>query len=202
MRAEATDIRTNRMADEPELHCFMSGVPHLMYVQFGFQIVQTPGQRGDGLGIHECLSHHPHRWAAAYPVRRSSCFKAIRSADGRATRLSSTQRTRTTGPGSIRPAISIPTPSMWSNGFTLADANTIRYEATIEDPKAYTQTVEGRRNLPAHRGARITSSTSSRASKATATSQHYHRAGRRQSEGAATTRQVIGCEYGRYPGSS
>jgi hypothetical protein len=38
----ALDIRANRMADEPELHCFMSGVPHVMYVQFGFQIIQTP----------------------------------------------------------------------------------------------------------------------------------------------------------------
>src|SRR5688572_21837630 len=39
---EATDIRANRMFEEPELHCLYSGVPHVMFVQFGFQVIQTP----------------------------------------------------------------------------------------------------------------------------------------------------------------
>jgi len=29
------------MFHEPELHCFMSGVPHNMWVQFGLQVLQT-----------------------------------------------------------------------------------------------------------------------------------------------------------------
>jgi hypothetical protein len=41
--AKAKDLGTNQMYLEPEAHCFMSGVPHQAYTQFGFQIVQTPG---------------------------------------------------------------------------------------------------------------------------------------------------------------
>jgi hypothetical protein len=40
-RAKSDDIIANRMFLEPELHCYPSGVPHNMWVQFGFQIVQN-----------------------------------------------------------------------------------------------------------------------------------------------------------------
>ena len=40
--AKAKTIGESRMAEEPELHCFQGGVPHQMWVQFGFQIVQDP----------------------------------------------------------------------------------------------------------------------------------------------------------------
>jgi hypothetical protein len=40
-RAKVEDIVANRMYLEPELHCFMSGVPHNMWVQFGMQALQT-----------------------------------------------------------------------------------------------------------------------------------------------------------------
>ena len=38
--AKAKDTFENHLADEPELHCYESGVPKQMYVQFGFQIFQ------------------------------------------------------------------------------------------------------------------------------------------------------------------
>ena len=38
--AKAKDIFENHLAEEPELHCYESGVPKQMYVQFGFQIFQ------------------------------------------------------------------------------------------------------------------------------------------------------------------
>jgi hypothetical protein len=38
--AKAKEIAEKRMADEPELHCFQGGVPHQLWVQFGFQILQ------------------------------------------------------------------------------------------------------------------------------------------------------------------
>ncbi len=41
-RAKSDDIIANRMFLEPELHCYMSGVPHNMWVQFGGQTFQTP----------------------------------------------------------------------------------------------------------------------------------------------------------------
>ncbi len=40
-RAKSDDIIANRMFLEPELHCFPSGVPHNMWVQFGLQTIQT-----------------------------------------------------------------------------------------------------------------------------------------------------------------
>jgi hypothetical protein len=41
--AQAKDLRENHVYDEPEAHCFMSGVPHTAYQQFGFQILQPSG---------------------------------------------------------------------------------------------------------------------------------------------------------------
>jgi hypothetical protein len=38
--AKAKDTFEHNLADEPELHCYESGVPKQMYVQFGFQIFQ------------------------------------------------------------------------------------------------------------------------------------------------------------------
>jgi hypothetical protein len=40
---KAKDNFDNHLADEPELHCYMSGVPKQIYVQFGFQILQPSG---------------------------------------------------------------------------------------------------------------------------------------------------------------
>jgi hypothetical protein len=37
------DTFEHHLADEPELHCFLSGVPKQIYVQFGFEILQPPG---------------------------------------------------------------------------------------------------------------------------------------------------------------
>jgi hypothetical protein len=42
-RAKQQDILEHHMADEPELHCYQSGVPHSESNQFGVQIIQTPG---------------------------------------------------------------------------------------------------------------------------------------------------------------
>jgi len=40
-RAKSDDFIANGMFHEPELHCFMSSVPHNMWVQFGQQNIQT-----------------------------------------------------------------------------------------------------------------------------------------------------------------
>lgn len=41
--AKAKDLGLNHQYMEPDAHCFMSGVPHSAYQQFGFQVVQPPG---------------------------------------------------------------------------------------------------------------------------------------------------------------
>ena len=40
-RAKSDELIAKGMFHEPELHCFMSGVPHNMWVQFGQQTIQT-----------------------------------------------------------------------------------------------------------------------------------------------------------------
>jgi len=42
-KAKALDLGTNHMFEEPEAHCYESGVPHSAYQQFAFQITQSPG---------------------------------------------------------------------------------------------------------------------------------------------------------------
>ena len=41
--AKAQDLFEHHIFLEPEAHCYMSGVPHQAYTQFGFQIVQSRG---------------------------------------------------------------------------------------------------------------------------------------------------------------
>lgn len=41
--AKRNDIFANHLADDPQAHCFLSGVPRQMYTPFGFQIIQPPG---------------------------------------------------------------------------------------------------------------------------------------------------------------
>jgi hypothetical protein len=42
-RAKQQDILANHLADEPELNCYESGVPHSEANRFGAQILMTPG---------------------------------------------------------------------------------------------------------------------------------------------------------------
>ena len=41
--AKAKELQTKQIYLEPEAHCFVSGVPHAAYQQFGYQIVQPAG---------------------------------------------------------------------------------------------------------------------------------------------------------------
>jgi hypothetical protein len=136
MAAKATDIRANHMADEPELHCFMSGVPHVMYVQFGFQIVQnarTVAMAWDFMNAFRIIptDGRPHIPATISLFQGDSVGRW----DGATLVVDTTNqndRTWLDTAGHIHSdAIHV------VERFTLADANTIRYEATIEDPKTY-----------------------------------------------------------------
>ena len=134
--ARAKDIRTNRMFDEPELHCFLSGVPHQMYVQFGFQIIQNPTQvvmAWDYLNAFRIIATdgRPHIPAPIKLFQGDS----IGRWEGTTLVVDTTNqndRTWIDTAGNIHSdAIHV------VERFTLATPNTIRYEATIEDPKAY-----------------------------------------------------------------
>jgi hypothetical protein len=134
--AKAADTRANHMADEPELHCFMSGIPHQMYVQFGFQIIQNPRQvvmAWDFLNAFRIVATdgRPHIPAAI------KLFQGDSTGRWEANTLvvdttNQNDRTWLDTAGNIHSdAIHV------VERFTLADPNTIRYEATIDDPKAF-----------------------------------------------------------------
>ncbi len=137
MAAKAADLRANHMADEPELHCFMSGVPHVMYVQFGFQIIQNPAQivmAWDYLNAFRIIATdgRPHIPASIKLFQGDS----IGHWEGNTLVVDTTNqndRTWLDTAGNIHSdAIHV------VERFTLATPNTIRYEATIDDPIAFT----------------------------------------------------------------
>jgi hypothetical protein len=136
VRARAADIRANRMADEPELHCFMSGVPHVMYVQFGFQIIQTPQQVAmawDFLNAFRIIptDGRPHI-PAPIKLFQGDSVGRWEGATLVVDTTNQNDRTWLDTAGNIHSdAIHI------VERFTLADPNTIRYEATIDDAKAF-----------------------------------------------------------------
>jgi hypothetical protein len=141
MAVKAKDNNANHMADEPELHCFMSGVPHVMYVQFGFQIVQNSQSPAgpvvmawDFMNAYRIIptDGRPHVPAAIKLFQGDS----VGHWEGGTLVVDTTnQNDRTwldTAGNFHSDAIHV------VERFTLADANTIRYEATIEDPKTFT----------------------------------------------------------------
>ena len=87
------DILEHHLFDDPQAHCWLSGVPRQMYTPFGFQILQPPG----------------------YVVLLYEAFHSYR----------------------IIPLDGLPHASAAIH--TMTDLNTIQYEATLEDPKVFTQ---------------------------------------------------------------
>jgi len=137
MAAKAKDNTANHMADEPELHCFMSGVPHVMYVQFGFQIIQSRqsvAMAWDFMNAYRIIptDGRPHIPAAIKLFQGDSVGRW----EGTTLVVDTTNqndRTWLDTTGNFHSdAIHV------VERFTLADANTIRYEATIEDPNTFT----------------------------------------------------------------
>jgi hypothetical protein len=140
--AKAKDLATNKMFLEPEAHCYMSGVPHQNYVQFGFQIVQTK-------------TYMTMLWEFMHSYR-------IIPTDGRPHAVPADAKlfngdsvghwegdvlvvdvTNQTGKSWYDLAGSFQTDKVHViERFIPVDENTINYEATIEDPGAYTRPIK------------------------------------------------------------
>ena len=136
-RAKQQDILNNHMADEPELHCYPSGVPHSESNQFGVQIIQTPG-------YFVQLSEFMHT-VRVIPTDNRAHIDAkyhlfqgdpVGHWDGDTLVVDTTnQNTKTwfdTSGNFKTEALHV------TEKFIPVDANTIRYQATIEDPDIYT----------------------------------------------------------------
>lgn len=138
-RALSDGIIANRMFLEPELHCYPSGVPHNMWVQFGMQIIQNK-------------DHLMFMWEFMHSRRiipldgRPLQFPAsVRQLQGESsgkwegdtlvvTTKNQTNRTWLDTSGHYAPEdLEV------VERFTMVNANTINYEATATSAKEFTQ---------------------------------------------------------------
>lgn len=136
--AKAKDTFEHHLAEEPELHCYESGVPKQMYVQFGFQILQPS-------------NYVVMTWEFMHAVRiiptdgRPHIAPAIKLFEGDSvghwegetlivdtTNLNDRTWYDTVGNFHSDQQHVV-------ERFTEVDSNTIKYEATVEDPKVLTK---------------------------------------------------------------
>ena len=98
---------------DPELNCFLPGVPRATYLPHPFQIFQSPNRMWMVYQFSVCSPRDLHE--RQDPRRRSIRGWAGRTHGGTATRWSSTSGASTARRGSIGPATTTPTPSTsWS----------------------------------------------------------------------------------------
>ena len=68
-RRRRKKILHNRLTADPEIKCYLPGVPRATYMPFPFQIVQTPKLHPDGLRVRRRYPHDLHGQGAAKPRR-------------------------------------------------------------------------------------------------------------------------------------
>jgi hypothetical protein len=132
------DIVAHHMFDDPQAHCWLSGVPRQMYTPFGFQILQPPG---NVLLLYEAF--HSYRIIALngrpHPADAVRMFEGDSRGHWEGDTLvvdvtNQNEKTWFDMSGNFHSdALHV------IEHYTMVDANTIRYEATLEDPKVYTQ---------------------------------------------------------------
>jgi hypothetical protein len=136
--AKAQDLGTNHMFEEPEAHCFMSGVPHSAYQQFAFQLSETP----DYFVVTFEYAHSYRIIPLNARPHLSGNIKlfmgdSVGRWDGDTLVIDTTNQNGKTW---FDMAGNFTTPNMHVvERITMADSNNIDYEATIEDPTIYTQ---------------------------------------------------------------
>ena len=127
-----------RATADPMAKCYLPGVPRIMYLDYPFHIFQTR----DAVAI-------TFEWSQVFRLihtngtqagRRASISGwATRAAAGRATRWSSPSPTTTTSTWFDRAGNFHSEQLKLEERFTLVDADTLRYEVTVEDPKVFTR---------------------------------------------------------------
>jgi len=149
-RARQQDTLQNHMADEPELHCYQSGVPHSESNQFGVQIIQTPGhfvQLSEFMHTVRIIptDNRPHI-DAKYKLFQGD---PVGHWEGDTLVVDTTnQNTKTwfdTSGNFKTEALHV------TEKFIPQDANTIVYEVTVTDPDLYTQPWTARWNINRNR---------------------------------------------------
>ena len=127
------------LADEPELHCYESGLPNQMYRQFGFQILQPAGYVVMNWEFMHAVriiptDNRPHTLPASTKLFEGD---SVGHWEGDTLVVDTTNLNDRTWLDSAGNAHSDQFHVM--ERFTAVDDRTINYEATMDDPKAYTK---------------------------------------------------------------
>jgi hypothetical protein len=132
------DILEHHLFDDPQAHCWLSGVPRQMYTPFGFQILQPPGAV---VLLYEAF--HSFRIIPLNGKRHPASEIRMFEGDSRGKWEGDTLVVDVTNQND----------KTWFDmsgnfhsdqlhvveRYTPVDLNTIRYEATLDDPKVYTR---------------------------------------------------------------
>jgi hypothetical protein len=136
---KAKDNFDHHLADEPELHCYESGLPNQMYRQFGFQILQPAGyvvMNWEFMHAYRIIptDNRPHVLPASTHLFQGDSVGHWEGDTFVADTTNFNDRTWLDSAGNLH------TDQMHVvERFTMVNDRTINYEATIEDPKAYTK---------------------------------------------------------------
>ncbi|HLI86289.1 MAG TPA: hypothetical protein VKV17_20405 [Bryobacteraceae bacterium] len=137
--AKAKDNFEHHLADEPELHCFESGLPNQMYRQFGFQILEPAGyivMNWEFMHAYRIIptDNRTHTLPASVKLFQGDSVGHWEGDTFVVDTTNFNDRTWLDSAGNIH------TDQMHVvERFTMVNDRTIDYEATIEDPKAYTR---------------------------------------------------------------
>ena len=137
--ARAKDNWDHHLADEPELHCYQSGVPSQLYRQFGFEILQPAGYIVMNWEFMHAVriiptDNRPHVLPASTHLFMGD---SVGHWEGDTLVVDTTNlndRTWLDGAGNVHSdQLHV------VERFTAKDDRTINYEATLEDPKVYSR---------------------------------------------------------------
>ena len=136
--AKAKDLREHHIYEEPEAHCYMSGVPHTAYQQFGFQILQPAGYVVIAYEYaHSFRSIPTDGRPHISPSIKLFMGDSVGHWEGDTLVVDTTNQNGRTWFDMVG---NFTTENIHVvERITPVDANTINYEATIEDPTIYTQ---------------------------------------------------------------
>src|SRR5580658_693436 len=132
------DLMEHHLFEDPQAHCYLSGVPRQMYTPFGFQILQPAG---NVVLLYEAF----HSYRIIPVANKPHIPDSIRLFEG-------DSRGRWEG-DTLVVDVTNQNPGTWFDmaanfhsdalhvveRFTMKDSNTIRYEATLDDVKVFTR---------------------------------------------------------------
>jgi hypothetical protein len=136
--AKKEENYTNRLTADPEVNCYLPGVPRITYMPFPFQIVQTPTYVGI---LYEYVHAIRHIFADGSP-----------HPEGPIEWWMGDSRGRWEGDTFLVDVVHF-TPNTWLDRagnfhsdalhvverYSFVDRDTLNYEVTIEDPKVFTR---------------------------------------------------------------